>query len=111
RENPKIAIAVIVENAGYGSTWAGPIASLMIEKYLTDSIRAERKPLEDKLLQAYLINQYVQVIDSAQRAKDLERWEGKQARIRTEDSLKAIRDSIRIRRWMEHTYMNKGDKQ
>jgi len=38
RENPKIAIAVYVENAGYGSTWAAPIASLMIEKYLTDSI-------------------------------------------------------------------------
>jgi penicillin-binding protein 2 len=37
-ENPKIAIAVYVENAGFGGTWAAPIASLMIEKYLTDSI-------------------------------------------------------------------------
>jgi hypothetical protein len=42
RENPKIAIAVIVENGGFGSTWAGPIAFLMIEKYLTDSLRADR---------------------------------------------------------------------
>ncbi|MFM7636366.1 MAG: penicillin-binding transpeptidase domain-containing protein, partial [Crocinitomicaceae bacterium] len=33
-DNPKIAIAVFVENAGFGGTWAGPIASLMIEKYL-----------------------------------------------------------------------------
>ena len=32
--NPKIAIAVYVENGGWGSTWAVPIASLMIEKYL-----------------------------------------------------------------------------
>jgi penicillin-binding protein 2 len=38
RNNPKIAIAVVVENGGHGSTWAAPIASLMIEKYLTDSV-------------------------------------------------------------------------
>jgi len=38
RENPKIAIAVFVENAGYGGTWAGPIASMLVEKYLTDTI-------------------------------------------------------------------------
>jgi len=42
REAPRIAIAVIVENAGFGATWAGPIASLLIEKYLTDSLRSER---------------------------------------------------------------------
>lgn len=42
RENPKIAIAVAVENAGFGATWAAPIASLLIEKYLTDSLRADR---------------------------------------------------------------------
>ncbi|MCL2727353.1 MAG: penicillin-binding transpeptidase domain-containing protein [Bacteroidales bacterium] len=35
RENPKIAIAVYVENAGFGATWAAPIASLVTEKYLT----------------------------------------------------------------------------
>ncbi len=34
KDNPKIAIAVYVENAGYGASWAGPVASLMIEKYL-----------------------------------------------------------------------------
>ncbi|MFM6976147.1 MAG: penicillin-binding protein 2 [Sphingobacteriaceae bacterium] len=38
RNNPKIAIAVVVENAGFGATWSAPIASLMVEKYLTDSI-------------------------------------------------------------------------
>ena len=41
RENPKIAICVVVENAGYGSTSAAPIASLLIEKYLNDTLRAE----------------------------------------------------------------------
>ncbi len=43
RDNPKIAIAVIVENAGYGSTYAAPIASYMAEKYLTDSISKPRQ--------------------------------------------------------------------
>jgi penicillin-binding protein 2 len=42
RDNPKIAIAVIVENGGFGSTWAGPIAYLMMEKYLKDSLSADR---------------------------------------------------------------------
>ena len=34
RENPKIAIAVLVENGGFGAEWAAPIASLMVEKYI-----------------------------------------------------------------------------
>ena len=43
RDNPKIAIAVIVENAGYGSTYAAPIASYITEKYLTDTISKGRQ--------------------------------------------------------------------
>ncbi len=39
KENPKIAIAVFVENGGYGSTIAAPITSLLIEKYLTGKIK------------------------------------------------------------------------
>ncbi len=38
RDNPKIALAVYVENAGPGGRWAAPIAGLMIEKYLKDSV-------------------------------------------------------------------------
>lgn len=41
RENPKIAIAVVVENAGFGATWAGPIAAIMMEKFLNDTLRPE----------------------------------------------------------------------
>ena len=37
-QEPKIAIAVYVENGGWGSTWAVPIGSLIIEKYLSDTI-------------------------------------------------------------------------
>ncbi len=42
RENPRIAVAVIVENAGFGATWAGPIASMIMEKYLNDTLTTER---------------------------------------------------------------------
>ncbi|SMD13168.1 penicillin-binding protein 2 [Pedobacter nyackensis] len=38
RDNPKIAIAVIVENAGYGSTYAAPIASYIAEQYLKGEV-------------------------------------------------------------------------
>jgi penicillin-binding protein 2 len=38
KENPQIAIAVYIENGGFGSTWAAPTARLMIEKYMNDSI-------------------------------------------------------------------------
>ena len=34
RENPRIAISVVIENAGFGATWAVPIASLILERYL-----------------------------------------------------------------------------
>ena len=49
RENPKIAVAVIVENAGFGATWAGPIASLIVEKYLRDTLSAERLKEVDRI--------------------------------------------------------------
>lgn len=42
RENPKIAVAIIVENAGFGGTWAGPMAGLIMEKYLKDTLSASR---------------------------------------------------------------------
>lgn len=56
RENPQIAIAVYVENAGGGGTWAAPIASLMIEQYLTDSIAVTNLRKEKRILDANLLN-------------------------------------------------------
>jgi penicillin-binding protein 2 len=54
KENPKIAIAVVVENAGdYGGTWAAPIASLMMEKYFYGEIKRKKK--EKRILEADLI--------------------------------------------------------
>jgi penicillin-binding protein 2 len=49
RENPKIAIAVFVENGYWGARWAGPIASLMIEKYLRGTIT--RTDLEKRMIE------------------------------------------------------------
>jgi len=47
RVNPKIAIAVVVENAGFGSTYAAPIFSLMVEQYLKGKIT--RTDLQEKI--------------------------------------------------------------
>ncbi|MBI2966686.1 MAG: penicillin-binding protein 2 [Bacteroidetes bacterium] len=48
KDTPQIAISVVVENSGFGGTWAAPIASLMIEKYLNDTI--SRPELEKYIL-------------------------------------------------------------
>lgn len=57
KEDPEIAIAVFVENSGYGSVWAAPIASLMIEKYINKKITGkQRKYLEKRMLEGSLID-------------------------------------------------------
>jgi penicillin-binding protein 2 len=58
-EDPKIAVAVIVENGGFGATWAGPMAYLMVEKFLTDSLRADRKTEADRISAANLMPSYL----------------------------------------------------
>ncbi len=55
RDNPKIAIAVYVENAGFGGTWAAPIASLMMEKYLQGEVDPQRLWLEEFVLSGDLL--------------------------------------------------------
>jgi penicillin-binding protein 2 len=55
-ENPKIAIAVMVENSGFGARYAAPIAGLMMEKYLNDSIPASKKEREERIMNANLLN-------------------------------------------------------
>lgn len=105
RENPKIAIAVIVENAGYGATWAGPIASLMMERYLNDTIATNRKHLEQKMYNANLVNQYIYDIDSTQRAMDRMRYERRQLRQQQQDSLQRAEDSTTIMNWFRKTYL------
>ena len=56
KENPKIAIAVFIENAGFGGTYATPIASLIVEKYLNGRIEGNnRQWLERRMLNANLL--------------------------------------------------------
>lgn len=60
KDNPKIAMAVFIENGGYGSTIAAPITSLMIEKYLTNEVK--RKWIETRMLETDLYPIYNQLI-------------------------------------------------
>ncbi|MBO4455782.1 MAG: penicillin-binding protein 2 [Bacteroidales bacterium] len=56
-DNPQIAVAAYVENAGSGASWASPIASLLVEKYLRGEISEDRKDLERRVLRTKLIRQ------------------------------------------------------
>jgi len=55
-DKPKIAISVYVENAGFGGTWAAPIAALIIERYIKGEIPENRKYLEKYVLEGNLLN-------------------------------------------------------
>jgi penicillin-binding protein 2 len=84
RENPQIAIAVVIQNAGYGSRWAAPIGSLLVEKYLRDTLTAERVNqatviANTNLLPGYLvrlqfITDSVRAVIWAQQSGDSTRW-------------------------------------
>jgi penicillin-binding protein 2 len=74
RENPKIAIAVVVENAGFGATWAGPIARILMEKYLVDTLQAKSKDDLERISNSNLMPAYlkrVQYVEDSTRAR---RW-------------------------------------
>lgn len=53
-DNPKIALSVIVENSGFGTTWAAPIATLLIEEYLNK--KTSRPWLEERMINGNLIS-------------------------------------------------------
>jgi penicillin-binding protein 2 len=59
KENPRVAVAVVVENAGYGATWAGPISSLLMEKYLNDTLTTESIKKSDDLAKVDLLPEEV----------------------------------------------------
>lgn len=58
-EDPKIAIAVFIENGYWGSRWAGPIATLMIEKYVNGEI--SRVDLENRMLNGSIQDEYQKI--------------------------------------------------
>jgi penicillin-binding protein 2 len=84
RENPKIAIAVVVENSGEGAHWAAPIASFMVEKYLKGKIT----PRESGITVDYFAN--------ANRLPDLGLYELDLKKERRRDSIRTAKaDSIK----------------
>lgn len=68
RNNPQIAIAVVVENAGKGGDYAAPIGSLVIEKYLRGEVTRQR--LESRMRNKYLLNTYRQRRSSGEWGTD-----------------------------------------
>jgi len=77
RDNPQIAISVIVENGYWGSRWAAPMASLMMEKYLTDTVN--RPDLEQRMREGDLRQQYLDqyaLLQEMKKAKAKEEDEG-----------------------------------
>jgi penicillin-binding protein 2 len=94
----------VVENAGFGATWAGSIASLMMEKYLKDSVSSKRKCLEEKMYNANLVSRYTYAIDSAMRHRDAMRREQKLEFKRLEDSTARAADSIKALNFFRRYY-------
>ncbi|MBS1626557.1 MAG: penicillin-binding protein 2 [Bacteroidetes bacterium] len=94
RDNPKIAIAVMCENAGQGAWFAAPIASLMVEKYLRDSITGpERNAQLIQLENTNLIPQRMR-LEMAKR-----------------DSLKQIRESKKLQEKMNKENIDSIDEE
>lgn len=69
KDDPKIAIAIIVENGYWGSRWAAPIASLMIEKYINGEIT--RETLEKRMLDGTLKEEYQKQLEAVYDKKKL----------------------------------------
>ncbi len=66
-DDPRIAIFVYIENSEWGSSYAGPIASLLIEKSLNDTIADSRKWVEKRMLESNLLDpNKIQIIDGTE---------------------------------------------
>jgi len=61
-DNPKVAIAVLVENGGFGATFAVPMGRLMIQKYLKGEVPARDQYIEDRMVNAVVLPNMVSVL-------------------------------------------------
>ncbi len=107
RENPKIAIMCVVENSGrFGGTYAAPIVSLMIEKYLNDTIDAKRIPLEKRIAATKLIPPLMlakmKTRDSLQKLREQQRLQ--------KNELKDIKDTLQSEDNITESEMNSTNK-
>ena len=85
KDNPKIAVAVVVENGGYGAVAAGPIAGFIMEKYLNDTISASGLPEVERVSKTNLI-------PDAIKQWYIKKEAARQAKISEEDEAKEIED-------------------
>lgn len=92
RNNPKIAIAVVIENAGFGATWAAPIGSFLIEKYLTDSIRSARMKDVERIAAANLMPKWIVIEQYYQDSLRAAEW------------AKQTRDSSRLLKYQDPAF-------
>jgi penicillin-binding protein 2 len=74
RENPRIAIAVVVENAGFGATWAGPIARILLEKYLNDTLQEKSKADLERISTTNLMPPYLKRLQFKEDSTRARRW-------------------------------------
>lgn len=93
-ENPKIVVASVIENAGFGATWAGPASTLIAEKYITGEIK--RPFLYDKMINASFMGEYKK--EWIEMLKKKGWYEGSEAQKEQlkKDSIKAANDRIRL---------------
>lgn len=59
KDDPKIAVAVYIEQGGFGASQAAPVASLLVEKYLTGDIHPSRKWLYERTLEQDLLSRHL----------------------------------------------------
>jgi penicillin-binding protein 2 len=83
-------VAVVVQNGGFGATWAAPIGSFLVEKYLTDSIRTERMADVKRISEANIMPEY------------LNRLQYKTDSIRAWKWFNITKDSNYIRKYLPH---------
>jgi penicillin-binding protein 2 len=91
RENPRIAIMCVVENSGrFGGTYAAPIVSLMIQKYINDTIALRWKPRMESIINTNLIPKMM--LDKMRQRDSIRRLREKEKELRAD--LKNIRDTL-----------------
>jgi penicillin-binding protein 2 len=100
KDNPKIALAVVIENAGFGGVWAAPVARLMIEQYLAGEI-TDRWALQ-RILDADFIKRKAPAEEQARlnllREKALAYYKGPAIPVASLAAKPAQRDTLRIQR-------------
>lgn len=97
-ENPKIVVAAVIENAGFGATWAGPAATIIAEKYLTGDIK--RTHLYDRMVNTSFMGRYKEGWMNEMKRKG---WWDKIIEKRKKDSLNALNLKLETENTMKLT--------